>query len=238
MPEVLAGDPVPISDRRDLFDPPTFSNEELVWLLDHLGDPPVVAFRQPLPPQVNSKAVRPVIERVYELVEVEKHEGEKWLGIEAIKSAIKTYQIKYAEWASAHRRSPRGVPRFPTLFRKDTARRMFRGGIGSDAGQVRSYEDGNGNRQYFAVALNTPADEVSTLGDRPEVPTLPETAARKLVHNDDFGVVTCPVCKHTQNYDPDSASGRNIARARMATHLKTAMNEPDWHRAVYTEEFA
>jgi len=41
------------------------------------------------------------------------------LGIEAIKSAIKTYQIKYAEWASAHRRSPRGVPRFPTLFRKD-----------------------------------------------------------------------------------------------------------------------
>jgi len=238
MPEVLSSDPIPVSDTRDLFDPPLFNGAELAWLAASVGQPPVVAFKEVLPPAVNVKAVRPVIERVYELMELERHEGEPWAGLGAIQTAITTYLEKAEQWRQAHRRSPRSSPRHPSMFMLDTGRRRYLGGIGSDSGRVRSYEV-DGERVYFAIALNVPPEGVADfVADRPVAPTVPLDVPKAIIVDTTHGVMTCPVCKFSINFEVDAQSSRNVARMQMARHLKNAKKEPDWHRAVYAHEFS
>lgn len=233
MPTILTSDSVPVSDERDYFNPPRFSDAELVWLSDHIGQPPVVAFRDALPPAVNIAAVRPVIERVYELIELEKHNGSRWVGPERVREAIATYLSVSTEWRKRHAVSPRARPRWPSLHQTDMSRRLHRGGVGSDANVVSSYEDQNGTRKFFAIALTTPYGEAPE--ERDEVPTLPAGINLSLV--EEPGVLFCPVCRFSRTFSDDSSSSRNVARAQMARHLKTATKEPDWHRAVYNQEF-
>jgi len=239
MPTILdqESEPIYTMDARDLFDPPLYSDAELSWLYDHVGQVPVVAFKAPLPPGVNVHAVRPVLERVYELIQLEQHEHEPWAGVEAVRQAIKTYQTISAQWLAAHKRSPRRNPRFPSLFYMDQGRRAYRGGVGSDSGRVRTYEV-DGDRKYLAIALNAPPGTQANFEvDVPEVPTVPVDLRRKLEDDNEHGALICPVCKFSRNYEPESASSRGTARMQMARHLKSAKKEPDWHRAVYNEEF-
>jgi len=239
MPTVLAYDPVPVSDPRDLFDPPLYSDAELAWLAEHVGQVPVIAFKDHLPPGVNVKAVRPLLERLEELKQLEQHEHELWCGIAAVKKAIETYQHWSRKWAAAYKRSKRN-PRFPSTFYIDHGNRAYRYGVGSDAGRVRTYEDSEtGERKYFAIALNVPSGQESEIeAERPVVPTVSKDLAVRFIVDEDNGVMACPVCKFSVNVKTDSGQRRNMARIHLHKHLKSATSEPDWHRAVLNEEFS
>jgi hypothetical protein len=101
---MLAFDPL-------IFDPVLYSIEENQFLLDHLGEPPVVALRV-IPPTVVPAAVSPAIHRVYELCELEKHNKTPWAGLEAVKDSIKVYLREAKRWED-EKRLKRGAPEVP-----------------------------------------------------------------------------------------------------------------------------
>ena len=107
--------------QNDIFDPVVYSLEENRFLAAHVGEPPIIALRA-IEPTVNPAAVRPVLSRVYELMELEKHEpGFSWVGVDAIKTAITTFLAKMAEWSAG---SARGrAPRFPSLYSIDARKK-------------------------------------------------------------------------------------------------------------------
>src|SRR5688572_24590220 len=89
-----------------VFDPVKYSPEECNFLLSTLGKPPVVALRD-LPEGVNPAAVKPILQRVYDLEQLKEHEDLDWVGVEALKVAIQIYQREDAKWASDHARNKR-----------------------------------------------------------------------------------------------------------------------------------
>jgi len=212
----------------DVFDPVLYSMQENRFLLEQMGKPPVVVMREVLPEGVNKAAVRPVIERVYELNELATHSGLEWVGIEAIKVAINTYIEQATKWANDTRK---GRQRFPSMFSYDSRGRGHRGAPGSDSGQVRTYFDNAGQRQPFAIDLVLSSEEAWV------APTLADLPSRGLVVNNEHHRIECQVCSHTESFNADARGSFNAARARMSKHLRTATEEVDRHREVYTEEF-
>ena len=210
------------------FDPVVYSHEENKFLLDHLGEPTVVAMKQVQPP-VNPLAIKPILERVNELEQLKKHEGQEWVGIPAIKQAIATYLEMDAKWEFDNKRSKK-APRFPSLYSFDSRGRGHRGGPGSDAGQVRTYFGPNGERIPFAIQLEVgPSDEWTA-------PTMTETPTKGLTVNAEAHRIEC-FCGHTESYKEGSRSSYNAARARISKHLRKATDEIEQHREIHTAEF-
>lgn len=209
------------------FNPVKFSIAENEYLLANLGKPPVVALRG-LPAEVNMAAVRPIMEQVYGLIELAKHSGQEWAGVEAMKAGISIYLEQAAKWKADKKRF-RGAPRFPTMSIYDHRKRPHRQGPGSDAQEVQTYFDAAGNRHKFEVDLvpsgipdwNAPGQEAPNPGG--------------LVVEEKR--IVCTVCTHTESFNPESRASQNAARARMSKHLRTSTDEVDRHRELHTLEF-
>src|SRR5687767_11814347 len=133
------------------FDPVRFSDAENQFLLENLGLPTAVAMRKVAPP-VNPKAVKPVLDRVNDLQEIEKHDGIKWVGIERLKDSINQWFKQNAKWKNDHRKN-RKAPRWPSLYSYDSKGRPHWSGPGSDSGQVQTYFGPAGERIPFEVLL-------------------------------------------------------------------------------------
>jgi hypothetical protein len=211
------------------FEPALYSIEENLFMAEHLGESPNVALNKGTPVNVNPKAVRPVLQRVFELIELEKHEGEAWIGVEALKSSIVTYVDSIHEWERDKRK---GAPYPPTVYEWDTRGRARMHGVGSDAHMVKTYFDENGARKELGVPLS------GGIGAK----YIPEWARRKaaahrvntdLVIDMDNGKMACPVCQYTVNFNKDDHSKLNIAKAQMAKHMKSDRKNPDDHRVAY-----
>jgi hypothetical protein len=210
------------------FDPVLFSIAENKYLLTTLGLPPKVALAT-CPRDVNPNAVRPVLEAVYDLQEMEAHRGEHWVGIPAIKDAIDIYLKMADKWSTDRRR---GRVRFPTMHTYDTKNKPHRGGPGSDSGQVRTYFDESGERKAFIVSL-IPDGNVEWTPD-----WIGEPASKKGIQVDAVkSRLECPICNHAEQFKAASRASQNAARARMSKHLRTATDEPDAHRECHIEEF-
>lgn len=209
-----------------IFDPVKYSNEENQFILSNLGKPPVVALRA-LPALVNRAAVKPVLDRLYELSELEKHAGMTWAGVDAVSTAISTWLEQSEKWAVDKRRNR---PRFPSMFSFDQKGRAHRYGPGSDSGQVRTYFGKDGQRVKFAVELVPEG-----IGEY-----IPEWQADLpkdgLTVNTELNRVEC-FCGHTERFNPESRGSFNSARARMSKHLRGATDEVDRHREIHTNEF-
>lgn len=215
----------------NLFDPVSLSLAENQFLLEHLGEAPIVAFNAGLPPRVNQKAVTPVLQRVYDLEELKAHKGEEWLGIDAMKDAISTY-MKFAEqWAVDAARFKR-APRFPSLYSYDARRRPHWAATGSDAHQVRTYFNANGERVPFAV-------EYIPTGQQEWNPAwaLADEPVSGLVNNEEQSRLECSVCGFTASYKQESRASFNAARGRMSKHLRQATDKVEEHREIHTLEF-
>jgi hypothetical protein len=218
------------------FEPALYSLEENQFLLDHMGEPPTVALHGGLPVNVNPKAVVPVLQQLYDLEELKRLRGVEWIGLEPIKESITNYLKAHNQWASAHRA---GAPKnqFPTFYEFDSRGRGHHYGVNSDAGYVRSFFDENGNRQSLRVDLTpspvqwVPPQVAQKAASTPN--SLPET----LIEDDVNGLIQCPVCRHTENYEPGVQSKRTMARTRMSKHLVKATREPEAHRHVYSAVF-
>lgn len=206
--------------------PVALSLDENQFLIDHLGEPPLVALRV-IPAGVNPKAVQPVLEEIFTLMQLEEHRGEKWVGVEAVKDAIRTYLAEAIKWQNDKRR---GRPRFPSMHIFDTKGRPHRGGPGSDSGQVKSYFDKNGERQEFAIEL---AGEVA---EEYVAPTQADAPKGHITLNEKLNRYEC-FCGYTSQFNPESRGSQNAARARLSKHLRTATDQVEVHREIHTNEF-
>lgn len=214
------------------FDPVLLSLEENAFLVEHAGKAPAVVKRLPVPPGVNPKAVIPVIEELYALGEVEKADGATWAGIEAVKDRCRTYLAEKAKWAAMKARGGERFPAHPSMATWDSRGNPHMGGVGSDAGRIRTYFDEAGQRQPFAVSLQ---------GEAPtfDVPWLPKAKTYSEISVDDErGVLTCPICGHAETYSPDSQSQRGLANTRMAKHLLGAKKEIEAHKQLHVKVYA
>jgi len=201
----------------ETFDPVKYSLEENQFFLKHLGESPVSVLKDSLPTGVNPVTVREVLGKVYELDELQKHRGTPWVGQTAIKGSIERYLHEWEKWREM---SGRGAPRFPTMSAWDGKGRPHRGGIASDASQVTTYIDDNGNRQPLAVSWQEQAPGFTADWVKAEEP-LPEG----LIEDAEKGVLQCPVDGFATNYNSDSQRSHNLARARMARHCKTSKDD-------------
>lgn len=217
------------------YDPPLYSIAENEFLVEHLGEPPIVAERS-RPQGVSSAAVRPVLESVYELEQLREHRGESWAGVDACKEASRMYLLQAKRWASDKRR---GRLRFPSMYAFDERGRAFISGPGSDNERVRTYFDENGNRLQFAVELipsNRPNWEVAWKGKTTQI----DRSNDKLTVNRELSRIECGVCGHTEKFKDESRSSFNSARARMSRHLRKENGEPflvTRHRELHMAEF-
>lgn len=213
------------------FDPVKFSVEENEYLYKQLGKPPVVALRE-LGPKVNPNAVRPILERVYELNELQSHKNIPWVGVEKLKDAISVYLTQYEKWSVDKRR---GRPRFPSMHSYDTKGRPHMQGPGSDSGQVRTYFGANGERLPFSVALFE-GGEARWTPDWIDAVEVAKPVA-PLVVNGEANRIECPICGHTESFKAESRSSYNAARGRISKHLRQSTVSPEAHREVHTNEF-
>lgn len=232
------------------FDPVKLSIKENQFVIDHVGEPPVVAM-QNVPEGVTRAAVKPIIDGVYELIELEKHDNQGWIGVEAVKQASLTYIKQAKAWAANKGR--RGAPRFPSMSSFDSRGRAHLGGVGSDSGQVRTYFDEKGNRIPFAVNLQFNVEEAwvpewmaktpATASESPVSVGQPAdtTGVRatdpKLILNDEMSRIEC-FCGHTEKFRVESRASYNAARARISKHLRKAIDQVDDHRLLHTLEFS
>ena len=235
-----------------VFDPVRLSLAENAWLLRHLGEPWVVAGRD-IHPQTNPQAspkdknpiiypdgviptkVKPIIDRVDELNRLEQHEGTKWVGVEAVKTAIQVFLAQYKRWQEDKRR---GAPRFPSLHSFDGRGRPHRGGPGSDSGKVSTYFAEDGSRVKFAIEFvpsnlgEWVAEWAVKAGQTADVPT------DGLKVNDDLHRIEC-FCGHVEKFKENSRASFNAARSRISKHLRgdTNVDTLDRHREIHTAEF-
>ena len=200
------------------FRPVRYSLEENRFFLKHLGESPVSALREPTPPGVNPVTVQEVLGEVYELAELEKHRGVTWAGVEKVGQVITRYLSEYEKWQEM---ATRGAPRFPTMHAWDAKGRPHRGGITSDAGEVSTYFDDQGERQPLSVSLRDP----ESVAFRPPWTKVAEPIPDTLTEDLEKGLLQCPVDGWATNFKPESRSSYNMARGRMVRHCKTSKDE-------------
>lgn len=210
------------------FDPALYSIAENEFLLASVGTPSIVALKTAPSVGVNIRAVKPVLDRIMDLTDQEKHDKTPWCGLEAVRSAITTYLAQMDKWSTDQRR---GAPRFPSTYTYDVRGRRFRSGPGSDSAAVKTYFAPDGTRKEFAVDL--------VLSVAPEWnPDWAKADEPKggLVNNAAQTRIEC-FCGHTESYKIDSRQSYNAARARMSRHLRKATTDVDQHRETHTNEF-
>src|SRR3990167_7378858 len=215
------------------FDPVEFSLEEGAWLLQHLGEPWVVASREihptrnlaadprkdknPIiyPDGVNPNAVKPVIDRVHELEQLKAHNGSPWAGVDALKTAIEAYLTQARRWQADKRK---GAPRFPSLASYDTKGRPHVSGPGSDSGKVKTYFARDGVRKEFRVEY-VPSGQGQWVAEWAEQVAEVDQPVIGLIVNKDQRRIEC-FCGHTEKFNPESRASFNAARARISKHLR------------------
>lgn len=221
------------------FEPAKLSLEECRFLLQTIGDPPVVALHGEIPAGVNVAAVEPVLSRIYEYEQLRQHRGIEWAGIEAIKTSL----IEYLEWHAQCLKTRRHYPhvRFASQFVWDSSGRPFKYGIGADSGDmIRTRILPDGTRKVLGVNLNGESVSDSDLAEA--APWLSSTPAAGLPPPIDtmeideaHGTMSCPICKFTQQFKPTSRPSQMACRSRMLKHFKIARTEKDRHAILYAK---
>lgn len=215
----------------NVVNPAMYSEAECLFLIENLGKPPLVALREVnASDAINIRAVQPLLQRVYELAELEAMQGEKWAGVEAVRNAFSVYLEHFRSWRSEKRR---GAPKWPSLYTFPPKGRPIRGGPQADAGIVRTYFDKNGNRKSFEIDLvpsETPLWEPIWEGKDDS------TGETGVLVNHDLNRIEC-FCGHTIKFRAGERSSYNAARARLSKHLRSAREDAEKHRLVYALEF-
>jgi hypothetical protein len=211
-----------------VFDPTIYSIPECQFLIDNLGKEPVVALRS-IPPNVNEKAIRPIMQRVHELQRLQDIEGIAWTGVEPLKAAAATYVRENAKWKREAARNRR-APRYPSLYTFDAKGRGHKGGPGSDCHTVKSYFDETGARRRFEVFL------FPEMAEEWVAPAFEAPSDKRLTVDGEKNRIEC-FCGHTESFKPESRSSYSAARARISKHLRTAKDNVEDHREIHTLEF-
>lgn len=210
----------------DRFEPSLLSIEENQFIADHAGESPQVAFRKGLPEFVNKTAVQPVLQKIYDLEEMQRVDGVEWAGVDAVKQACTNYLVRLDGWVKAKKR---GIPYPPTMFEWNSRGRALKAATGADIGVVKTYFDDQGARQDLGVDFQTVESAVPDWVTARKA----EIAPTALTIDDEKGIVTCPICGHNEIFEPDQPSKKNMALARMSRHLVKAKTKNEEHRILH-----
>lgn len=218
----------------DRFEPALYSLEANKFITEHAGEAPELAFISGIPNGMAQADIYPIIDKVYRLKQQEQHvAGFRWCGVDAIKSAAERFLKEYGKWSEARKR---GGPAYPTLFAWDGMGRGHLHGVGSDSGFARTYFDEQGNRHQLGVDLIPLGDEAYIPEwVKPTVVSAPVNT--DLEDDEENGLIRCPICQFTQTYEQGSQARRNMARARVGRHLRTAKKHVEEHRQLYSFVF-
>lgn len=224
----------------DTFEPGIHSIPELLWLMDHMKEPPVAAFHD-FDPENNKKhrgvmrpRVEPLLARLYELAELEKHRQEEWAGFEALEDSITRYLAWHERVQEMKRRGFRRGE--PSMFHWDEQGEPYKYAIGCDSGEmVRTEIMDDGTRKPFGVQLTMTAREAMSQDLSDVAPWINRGAAK--APNDSvlvsvkgrMGVMTCSICGKAEEFDAANRTKRAAAHARMGRHLGSAKQERHRH---------
>ncbi len=208
----------------ETFNPVDYSDAELSFLKQNLGNSPGVAFANGVPQGVVVKQVRPLLQYVKDKIDL-KHQ---FVGVEAIVRAIEVWETVQAQVRELRKR---GAPRWPSMYSYDAKGRPHRGGPGSDSSKIITYFDEDGNRKPLAIHLEGDAEGkwIAPWAQK-EVEIPKELINNPPPEGQPTGYLECAICHHTERYKADSAGSERSARARMSKHMKSTDNEPELHR--------
>jgi hypothetical protein len=231
------------------FEPAQFSLPELHFLLEHVGEPPVVALRRPIPAGANPRQIKLLLDSVYEHEQLRQaEEGYQWAGIESLTDAI----TRYLEWHDRSREIARrgvtdaaGAKIFhPSMYVWDDGR-AFRYGVDADSSDmVRSEILEDGSRKPFGVTLAlVGSDSLPHISD---IAPWIRQGNTKMIRDDKIvdekseknkrvAHLRCTICDETQSYDPSNQQSKRIAHARMVRHVKTAKVNVNRHRILLSK---
>lgn len=232
------------------FEPAQYSIQDLHFLLDNIGKPPIVAFRQPLPVGTHRNSLSDVLTSVFEMEQLRQAEdGFQWAGADALKDSI----TRFLEWHDRSREifrrgardSAGSLVTHPSMYAWDEDGRAFKFAVDADAADmVRTEILPDGSRRPFGVTLaNVAGDTLPHISDvAPWIKQGPHAprAADKVVDekspkNPRVASLKCTICDFTQQYDPRNPQTRRIAMARMSKHMRDAKTNVNRHRVLLTK---
>lgn len=232
-------------DPNEHFEPGMFSIPDLHFLSDNLRKPPIAAFHAFDPDGkhhgVSQVRTETMLAILYENEQLRQHEGVAWAGYEAIEDSIARF-IAWHERCLEIRR--RGGPPNPSMMHWDDTGHAHKYAIGADSCEmVRTEILDDGSRQAFRVRLQLKPEDALRDSLADVAPWMKGKAAA--IQNDKIevntkgrsGFLRCPICQFTQNFQTASPNSQTMARTRMARHLKTATEEVNRHRLLYTKEY-
>lgn len=165
----------PLEQMDERFEGTRFSNQECAFLLDHLGEAPIVAIDQEeeLPEGVNEAAIRPILQRTFDLEMYQqslrdKHDNQDltvWCGFEKLKDIL-IETLKWNKTVAELKRRTKGSPDqirrgacAPSLCMWDPDTDIpYMGGEGADAGIVLTALTKDGMRIPLYIELKDSGD--------------------------------------------------------------------------------
>ena len=226
------------------FEPAIFNDAELVFLLDHMEEPPVVAFNKGVPAGVNIKTVQTMLNTLFNLEQLRLHQGQEWAGFGLVKASIERY-LQWQERCKEIKRRSGGRLAHPSMFSYDGAGGFVKYGIESDSGFVKSEIQPDGSRLPFTVKLLEEGGQLANLLGEVAPWIGGSLTGKPVVFNDElkverkgrYGKFECSICGKAEEFSTASKQAEGLARSRMARHLKIARQDVGRHRALYRKKF-
>jgi hypothetical protein len=232
------------------FEPAQYSLQDLSFLVEHLGKPPVVAFRFPLAEGTHRNRLDEVLRTVHEHQQIaETDETYQWAGVDVIRDAIG----RFLDWHERSRKiQARGAKdsigaliTYPSMYTFDEDGRAYKFAVDADSAEcVRTEILEDGSRRAFAVMLASPVQGAQTsIADlapwiKPKSPAerpLDKVLDERSAENKRVAHLRCGICGHTEEYDPANPAARRVAMARVRKHLKQATASINRHRTLLTK---
>lgn len=223
------------------FEPARFSDEELLFMLDHLDKPPHAALHRAIPPGVNPVAIESGLGALYKLAQLEQFEGVPWQGYLAVRESI----MAFLAWRERCEKIKKlGGPSHPSMFVWD-GDRSYKYGIGADSGEMTRTEIlPDGTRKPFGLDLQMASGQ-TLLDAREEMPWVQSLDAQIKREDDRVieekhgtnGSLRCSICGEAQSFQTESRASFSGARARMGKHLKQAKRDVARHRRLHQKMY-
>lgn len=234
-----------------------YSNQELQFLMDHLGESPEVAMPEDveLPRGVNPAAVSRILDVTFRLDTIEKAMREKgdetpiWCGVEKLKDICE----KSIEWNETVRQLKlrtensdgpiRRAAGAPSLHMWDPDTDIpYLGGIGADSEIVRTAIDDNGKRVPLYVmlretgvgAIRELSGVAAFLKAGKQARTVVENTPNALIYNTGATTsnVECPICGYAEVYETGKPATKRKAETAMRKHIKGSRVKRDEHHLL------
>lgn len=230
--------------------PSYYSADELQWLIDHVGEAPIIA-RQSVPPldadgsagTVNPRSVLPVIERIYDIMELDKVGGLHSLRFVGVDSVREGFQY-YLNDVLREQNEPNA--KIPKLGNFDRSGQFHKGMVGGDSDVVRSKwvrsrETGRFKKRSYVVELFEGGASQSYIVDFEDDDTAEEVAQPDVgdfvIEFDtelEIGTIRNPVDGHTEEFKTGVGTKMSETAAwdRMRDHCRSQKTDADAHRVL------